>query len=857
MAETYSPGTIRDLEGVFAAQNVLRPLRVRRYEPGTVLDYELRGIIPDGRANARFEVEAFAGGGYAGQVYKVKLLALDVQHGKLEGLEPGRSYALKILVPASGLGRRIRNLFYGIGFQAPFSLQSLASAGRSQALWQKFIRRAAKAEFGTEAAVVDIHAAVVDRKLGSYGEISEWVPGRMWRLEVDDDLDRRRTWRPGENDAAVGSPEYRAKRACMTGMVRLMREMGAEELARQYEWWSLKSQPNVMKRTASDPDPATGLVAVDFRAGMALMPFIPQCPADFKLIARGLGRGRLVQFDKGDVDKLEKFAEARPADFADMKESLAELKREDKAYRDSLVDVTYHHVRLFGTKLRKAVMAGFRESWRVRNITDDAATARLEKSGLLSFLFLLLAAVPLATPALFIFAWPGRAWWKYLVWALPLLAPFVRRFWGRADLRRHFGRMLTSPGYFLRAGRARIAEALVRWVRSGRVSEARSLRLARQPWRYYLHLPFSVLPAGLHRFLTDLEYFKARLAFIFVRPFKLYFNAAEREKWLRDMVAAGERNGILSQDEAAHITSQLKEPFIQKYLKSLAIHLLLMPTTHVVALIVAFFYVRLHPELTWQQATLATGVIFGFFQIIPISPGSLARGIYTSSLILRERNFKDYSIAFGLSFFKYIGYLAFPIQMAYRYPDLARFMAAHWATSAVHIVPIFGEKGAWLEHFVFDAFYNFPLTVRNRIKRRGEARRDRTPRYAHAPAWILTGAALLAGLDFAWFKFTGDVPALKTIWWIGLWVPVFVAAFVSRGAGGASLGRRISLGTLSGAVTGILCAAGNTFLPAFYGVAQPAEGLPVKILWYVFLFTVLATVGAVVAETRPYRERAA
>ena len=850
MAGTYPPETIRALEAAFSGQKLERPIRSSRYEPGTVLEYEVRGVVPDSWAKARFEVEKYAGGGYAGQVYQVKLLTLEPIEGRVGGLEAGRSYALKILVPVSGSGRRIRNLFYGAGFQAPFSLQSLAVAGRSQALWQKFIRRAAKIEFGAEEAVVDIHATLLDRTLGSYGEISEWVAGRMWRLEVDDDLDARRRWRPGDPETAAGSPEYRTKRAFMDRLVGLLREIGAEELARQYEWWSLKSQPNAMKRTRSDPDPRAGLVAVDFRAGMALLPFLPECPADVKLIFRGIRRGRLVQFDKGDVRKLETYVEAHGQGFADMQEALAALKREEGAYRDSLFDITYHHVRLFGAKLRRAVMAGFRESWRVRNMTDDSAAARLEKSGVLSLLFLFLGLAPLATPALLLFAWPGRTWWQYPIWALPLLVPFIRRLTGRADLRRHYGRMLRSPSYFLRAVRARIDEAIIRWVRSGRVSGARALLVAAGPWRYFFHLPLSVLPAGLHRFLTDKAVFKAGLARVFIRPFKLYFNAGEREKWLRDMVAAGERNGMLMPEEAAHINGQIKEPFIQKYLKSLAIHLLLMPTTHVVALIVAFFYVRLHPDLTWQQATLATGVIFGIFQIIPISPGSLARGIYTSSLILRERNFKDYSIAFGLSFFKYIGYLAFPIQMAYRYPDLARFMAGHWATSAVHIVPVFGEKGAWLEHFVFDAFYNFPLTVQRRVKRRAEARRELASRYVQAPLLALAGVVLLAGLDFGWFRSSGAVPALKNVWWIALWVPVFVAALATRWAGGAALLRRILLGTASGASAGILYALANTFLPILYGAAADPGGLAVKTLWHTFLFTLAATAGAIVAETR-------
>jgi hypothetical protein len=278
-----------------------------------------------------------------------------------------------------------------------------------------------------------------------------------------------------------------------------------------------------------------------------------------------------------------------------------------------------------------------------------------------------------------------------------------------------------------------------------------------------------------------------------------------------------------------------------------------------VALVTAFIYVRLHPELTWQQASLTTGVIFALFQIIPISPGSIARGIYTSALILREKNFKDYRIAFGLSFFKYIGYLAFPIQMAYRYPDLARFMAGHWATSAVHIVPVFGEKGAWLEHFVFDAFYNFPLTIRRRIKLRAEARAGRKPRTAHALPLVLAGTALLAALDFAVFKAKGTVPVLKSVWWLALWAPLFGSAIISRLAGGAKLGRRIMLGTIGGGLQGLLYALANTFLPPIYATtaasapALTAGPLAIKVLWHVFLFTLVALVGAILAETRRVR----
>ena len=856
---TYSPETIRELEGLFARQNVHRRRRVQGYEPGTELSYEARSILPDGLVRLRLAVEKFVGGGFAGQVYKVKLLAADILQGTAIGFEPGRSYALKILIPPSGIGRRIRDLFFGIGFQAPFSLQSLASAGRSQALWQKFIKRAARIEFGRDDAVVDIFATLLDSRLGSYGEISEWVDGRMWRFEVDDDLDARRAWKVGAPDEGVGSPEYRTKREFMARLVRLMHRMGAIELARQYEWWSLKSQPNAMKRKAGDPDPEAGLVAVDFRAGMALMPFLPQCPADVKLIFQGLGRGRLVQFDKGDIRKLESFVDDQAADFADLRGALDELKHEDRAYRDSLIDVTFHHLKLFGRRLRRTVMNGFRESWRVRNKTDEKTSHRLETSGILSFLFLILPFLALASPALFVFAWPGRTWWKYPLWLVPLwLVPFTRKLWGRADLRKHYGKIITSVGYFLRASRARIAEAQIRWVRAGRVSEARALRLARTPWRYYLHLPFSFLPAGLHRFLTDGTYFKQRLSFIFVRPLRLYFNAAEREKWLREMIDQGVGSGILGEPEAARIRGQLKEPFIQKYLKSLAVHVCTLPITQVVSVALAIIYVKTHPELSWQQASVAAGMILALFQVIPISPGSFTRGLYTTFLVLKERNFKDYKVAFGLSYFKYIGYLAFPIQMAYRYPDLARFMAGHWATGAVHIVPIFGEKGAWLEHFVFDTFYNLPLTVQRRMKRRAEIRKARPPRAWHVPLIVLGATAVLGLLDFGFFKLKGRIPAFGDIWWLAAWVPFLAAWLATRWAGGASVGKRVAWAILGGIAAGALWTfLGRLWIDVLPGV-QPAAGtaigkLALKAVWQAFIFAFISAAGAFIAETRPFK----
>lgn len=837
MGIEYSTKTCGELEELFRSHKILRPLRIKLYDPGTELTYEIKGLMPARRGRLKLEVEKFVGGGYAGQVYKVKALDLETFEGSLEGIHAGHSYAMKIFIPPTGFSKWFRNMIYAISFQGSFSPQVNPVAVRAGALWQKFIRRGARLRLGSEKAVVDILATFIDSTIGSCGEISEWIDGRIWRFEVDDNLDARLKWKVGNPGERLGSPEYRAKRTFMTRLVQLMHEMGAFELARQYEWWTCKSQPNALKRIASDPDPAEGYVAVDFRAGLALLPFLPMSPADFKLIFQGIARGSLVQFDRGNIGKLQSFVGANQETFADMSETLEELKEAEKSYRDSLPDITHHHLKLiYSLKLWSSILKISIKSWKTRKIIDEKTSKRLQQKRFLTLIFFFLGLIP-------------------------FLGNFLRRLWGREDYRRHYGRLLTSLDYFRRSVRGRIAETLIRWHRAGRVDEKRVKRLSKHPLRFFAHLPLSIFPAKMHRFFSDRRFFLQSLDYIFAKPFRLYFKAEAREQWLREIVSQGEKNGMLTKKEVEHINSQIKEPFIQKYLKSLAVHICTVPVTQIVSVAVAIIYIKLHPELSWQEAMLHAGIILGIFQVIPISPGSLVRGLYVSFLVLRERNFKDYNIAFYLSYFKYIGYLAFPIQMTSRYPDLARFMAGHWATGAVHIVPVFGEKGALLEHAVFDLFYNYPLNIRRRIRQRRELRTGLKPRYWHAPLCVLTGTLLLALTDVIYYNLIGYIPKLGNIGWLALWVPVFAAAAAVAWAGGASLSKRMNLGAICGVLIGLFYAASNTLLSNFL-VREGGELLTFiqllrqtapTALWRMFLFMVLAIIGALVAETRPLK----
>ncbi|MFP4081727.1 MAG: hypothetical protein ACLFVG_03105 [Candidatus Aminicenantes bacterium] len=834
MAVDYSVPALRSLEEFFYGQKIIRPLRIRRYDPGAELSYQIKGVFPAKTGKVKLEVEKFVGGGYAGQVYRVKIKDMETPQGPIEGLEKGNHYALKILVPSAGFARWFRNLIYAVSFQGPFSLQVNPAAHRAGALWQKLIRRGARVRLGSEKAVVDVYATFIDPILGSCGEISEWIEGRMWRFEVDDNLEARWRWKVGQSEEGLGSPEYRAKQAFMSHLVKLMHEMGAFELARQFEWWTCKSQPNVLKRCASDPHPDEGLVAVDFRAGLALLPFLPMCPADFKLIVQGIARGSWVQFDRGDLDRLQNFVRQHPEAFAGMDHAVEELKEAEDSYRGSLPDVAHHHLRLlYSRELWKNILTASIRSWEIRHFIDRKTSQKLPENKILTLIFWLLGLIP-------------------------FLGNFIRKLWGRADFRQHQKLLFSQFDYFLRAGRARMAEVGIRWHRSGRVDEKRAQELPRHPWRCLAHLPLSLLPPQVHRFFSDRRFFLKCLDNIFLRPLRLYFKAEVREKWLRQIISQGKKRGMLTAQEAAHILAQIKEPFIQKYLKSLAVHICTAPVTQIVSVLVAVIYVRLHPELSFQEASLHAGLILGFFQVTPISPGSIVRGLYVTALVMKERNFKDYHIAFYLSFFKYIGYLAFPIQMAYRYLELARFMAGHWATGVVHIVPVFGERGALLEHAVFDFFYNYPLSLRRRIRHLNARRSLLKPRYWQVPVCAVAGTGLLAFIDYAFFRLNGHIPGFGHIWWISLWVPFIMGAVAAAWARGALFSKRMIMGAVCGTLIGLVYAGVNAAAESFSGQgselvfwSQFINSFGVAAIWRMFLFTLVAFVGAFIAEARP------
>ncbi len=692
MSTDYSSELCRRLADVAEAQDLLRARRVTRHEAGEEVELALTGVAPAWKARARFALEKYVGGGFAGQVYRARALEVRATGPGTPSIEVGGTYALKMMVPWSRFGRAFRDTIYSIGLQAPFGLQVNPDAIRAAALWQKLLRRGARVTLGQERAVVDVHATFHDPALQSMGEVLEWVDGRVWRLEVNDRLFAKAPPPAREVDplAPAGETEYEAKKAFMRQMVDLFHAMGAPELARQYEWWTMKSQPNVLKRCEAEGDPAAGLVAVDFGAGLALLPFLPMSPGDVKLILKGLARGRMVQFDRGDLERLHAFVAEHPQEFTDLGGAVAELTRVERVYHRSQPDLAHHGPRLVTDRaLGGQIVRGFVRAYRTQGKLDLAKADHFRRRS-------------------------GRALLFIALGILPILGPWLQRLWGNAAYRRHVARRLTSRDYFVRALRARQAEKLIDWHRKGRAGAERTERLLERRVFFWVEaFTLGLLPAGLHRFLSDRRFAWDVFRSLALRPLKLLVDDTYRRAWLMEMVEDGHRDGMLRREEADRILARIDEPYIQKYLKCLAVHVCTLPITQVVSMVVAGVYMAV-TERPWSEAWVWAVAILAAFQITPISPGSLTRGGYVVWVMIRERNWFDYRLASAISFWKYIGYLGFPIQMASSYPVLAQFMATRWATGAVRIVPVFGERGALLEYGIFTTFFNVPISLGRR-----------------------------------------------------------------------------------------------------------------------------------------------
>ena len=166
--------------------------------------------------------------------------------------------------------------------------------------------------------------------------------------------------------------------------------------------------------------------------------------------------------------------------------------------------------------------------------------------------------------------------------------------------------VLLGLGYLARALRGSQFETLIRWLRSERVSGERAYKIVDRPIRYWIErVLVGELPPSWHRFLTDPAHACARAQEAVRFTIRFLRIPSFRAEFLCEQVRIGHDEGMLTEAEAAKIVTQIKDPYIQKYLRCLAVHMCTLPVTQVVMVLVGAAvagYCSLYRGISWAES---------------------------------------------------------------------------------------------------------------------------------------------------------------------------------------------------------------------------------------------------------------
>lgn len=661
----------------------MHPTR-RGYRCGEVIERLVYGLEGKEPVIRRFAITGRAGSGFAGQVYQACLEGAGP--GQVGGQEQAGLVAIKVLRPRHPWKEGLRDLLFWLSYQVPFAPRFSEAAVRSGLIWQELFRRAAQIKFHNGAAVARPLGYYWEEDMSSFAEVHEWVSGREMSYSADERLlDRLLGWAVPPADSEVSR-----KQKFMRALVDLCHEIGAPGLARQYEWYTFVSQANVLTRTA----PASGgseFVAVDCRPGLAVPFFLPLSPVHACIILRGLPRGVFAHYYEVDLAQLDAYLAAHPQEFGELAGLAERLKMDEQQYRAGLPDLWHKRARLVTDRAgRRALRDGLIAAWERAGLISTAQAGELRLCSRKFALFLLLANLPFA----------GR-------WLMPLL--------GDETYRRHLARFLFDPAYRRLAWGALKANDLLDWQDGGRLAPAHLAALAASIPRYLLEkLALSWQPSSCHRFATDQEYRREVFHALFVRPVRLCFDRAYREKWLAEIIARQQCRGLVDQEQAARLQLQAKEDRMAGYLRDLGVTAGLEGLAKAVYIILVTYGIS--SGNLWPLIIALLG---------PISPSGVARVLYILAQLVRDLpdivKYKDTRLLasrlLGLLVapWRFVGNLFAPLEMFAYYSQASLLLGEYYASRIVAKVPVFGGKGKLMEYWVFALIYNLPLSMRRII----------------------------------------------------------------------------------------------------------------------------------------------
>lgn len=651
----------------------------------------------DGRrlGEERFRIGLSPGSGFGGQVYQALPLAGLIDDPCMDGAT--FPVALKILVPQATWKRIFRDLLFRLSYQTSFAPRLRPEALRCGLIWQELVRTAAGLEFGTKSLVARPYGYFWDARLASYVEIHQWVEGRAVRYEADDHLLLRWLGRTNE----ILDSEISRKRACMAALVKLCQNMGALGLARQYEWYTLVSQANLITRS-SRYDGQTEFAGVDWRPGLAVPFFLPLSPVHASIIWHGFFRGVYTHYDEVDFKRLDAYLQTHADEFEPFAPLIHQLKEDDARYRAGLPDLWNAPERLLHqVDARRQVRVAAIEDWRRLGRISEYEAAQMRAGG-------------------------GRFYFFFILDNTPLVARAMMRWLGNEIYRQHIRRFWIEASYRKQTLASQRNCDLMDWQARGRISLERADLLASSMNAYLVDkIIWSWLPGGFHRYATDHSKRKQAVQVLVVQPLRLLVDGTFRQSWLDEVLVHQLHKGILSSEQVERLRAQVKEQRMQGFLRDLGLTIGL-----------EFFAKLLYLLLAVYGFNTQNFLPLGIAALGPIAPSGIVRMIYVLAqlinglpAILRARDYKLFwarMLGLAVAPWRFVGNLFAPLEMFAYYNAMSLVLGDYLVSKMVAMVPVLGGRGKILEYWTLNLIYNLPLSVRRMMEERWYGRNIRT-----------------------------------------------------------------------------------------------------------------------------------
>jgi hypothetical protein len=677
----------QELHSRVEQDSILVPAHRHCYFQGEMLNAHVFGL--DGRCLGHecFRIGSYQGSGFGGQVYQALPLAGLIRDSFMNGaVEP---IVLKVLTPRATWKRAFRDLLFRLSYQTSFAPRLREEALRCGLIWQELIRKAAGLELGTDSFVSRPYGYFWDEWLASFVEIHQWIESRAVRYEVDDQLLQR--WLGLTKE--IPDSEMSRKRACMAALVYLCRKIGAVGLARQYEWYTLVSQANLLTRS-SLCDGQAEFAGVDWRPGLAVPFFLPLSPVHASIIWQGLFSGVYVHYDEVNFDRLKAYVQTHADSFEPLKTLIQQLMADDARYRAGLPDLwnSPDHL-LHQLEGRRQVRMAAIEDWRRLRRISSGEAVRLQVDRWRFYLYFLLDSMPLIGGVMM--HWLGDVSFRQ----------HVRRFWCDASYRRDTLRRQRSCD-------------LLEWKAQGRISQEHAEILAGSIISYLMDkIILSYLPGGLQRFVTDPGVRKNVVQGLIIQPVRLLVDVGFRRIWLDEILAQQMQKGIITKLQVERLHDQVSERRLQGFLRDLGLTIALELFAKLLYLVLVMYGLRTRNFLPLGIAA------FG-----PIAPSGILRAVYVLvelivdlPAILRQKEHKLFwTRLLGLvtAPWRLVGNLFAPLEMFTYYNEMSLVLGDYLVSKMVRVVPVLGGRGMILEFWAFNLTFNLPLSIRKMLEER-------------------------------------------------------------------------------------------------------------------------------------------